>query len=180
MKVNFIIIAYRGYSNSEGVANEKGLMHDSHAIMEYVSHQKDIDTSQIFIQGRSLGGAVVIYGLSSRSYKVKGVILENTFSSMSSMVDIVFPMVSFLKGLVLRNWWDSTKRIGEISHPILFVKAENDELVPPRMMDELYNLAENSKMKTMYEIKGAGHNGSWQHNPNEYFKTVRQLSLIHI
>ena len=58
MKCNVLIVAYRGYSNSEGTPSEEGLKLDAEAALEWAQSRKDIN--QIFIFGRSLGGAVAI------------------------------------------------------------------------------------------------------------------------
>jgi hypothetical protein len=47
-------------------------------------------------------------------FQVAGVILENTFTSISAMVDILFSKVSFLKNIVLKNHWNSIDRIDKI------------------------------------------------------------------
>ena len=151
-RVNVIIVAYRGYSYSDGKPSEKGLMIDSHTIMEYATSQSDIDLKKVFVMGRSLGGAVAIYSMSSRNYNIAGLILENTFTSIPDMVEVIFPAVSFLKGLVLRNYWPSNKRISKITTPTLFVKAEKDEIVPPIMMDQLYNLANPTKKFMVFNL----------------------------
>ena len=63
----------------------------------------DIDKDKVFVFGRSLGGACAIYG-ASKIKGVRGVILENTFTCMGDVVDKVLPFVSFLKGVLLRNF----------------------------------------------------------------------------
>ena len=35
LQVNIVAVAYRGYSGSEGVPNEEGLIQDAHAMVEY-------------------------------------------------------------------------------------------------------------------------------------------------
>jgi len=137
-------------------------MDDGHCIMEYVMKQTDIDLNKVFVHGRSLGGAVAIYTMTSRHYKVAGIVVENTFTSISAMVDNIFPSIAFLKGLVLRNWWENDKRIGKIgeNQGILFINAENDEIVPTEHINILYKMC-NSRHKESYMTRGAGHNGSY-------------------
>jgi len=66
-----LLVAYRGYSNSEGEPTEKGIMADSRAILRYIFNRSDIDTSRVFLHGRSLGGAVAIYAAAElHSYHV--------------------------------------------------------------------------------------------------------------
>ena len=149
LNVNFLIIAYRGYSYSEGEPNEPGIKLDGHAILDYAFSRKDLDTSKIIVFGRSLGGAVAINTLSHTNHKVLGAIIENTFTSIDAMVDKLFPMVAFLKGFVLRNHWRSIEVIGRVRVPILFIKAMNDELIPPAMMNKLYANAVSAKFKKM-------------------------------
>lgn len=69
----------------------------------------------IYILGRSLGGAVTIYVASQDTYKnaIKGLILENTFTSIQDMVKIVLPPLSHL-GPLHRNFWPSKDRIPSI------------------------------------------------------------------
>lgn len=69
-----------------------------------------------------MGGAVALSVLTSAlGNKVAGAIIENTFTSISEMVDLMFPYLRFLKRLVLRNHWPSIDRIGRLQLPILFI-----------------------------------------------------------
>jgi fermentation-respiration switch protein FrsA (DUF1100 family) len=73
VKCNFFIMAYRGYCKSEGNPSEAGIKMDAHAAMEYIFSRDDvIDTKNVFVMGRSLGGAVATYVLATGEYKVKG------------------------------------------------------------------------------------------------------------
>ena len=89
--------------------------------MKHVFSREDIDNTKIFLHGRSLGGAVVNYVMTHTNYPVAGVILENTFTSIADLIDIMFPKISFMKGAIQRNYWPSITRVGKISQPILFV-----------------------------------------------------------
>ena len=57
---NVLILAYRGYGDSEGTPSEEGLKLDADATLEYAQSRDDIDNDRIFVFGRSLGGAVAI------------------------------------------------------------------------------------------------------------------------
>ena len=57
---NVLIVAYRGYSNSEGTPSEDGLRMDAEATLEHVLGRDDVNNERIFVFGRSLGGAVAI------------------------------------------------------------------------------------------------------------------------
>ena len=60
------------------------------------------------------------------------------------MVDNVFPYISFLKKLVLKNHWNSLHRVTKINIPILFIISLQDELVPSDHMMRLKKAATNS------------------------------------
>lgn len=59
--------------------------------MDALLKRKDIDTSQIFLFGRSLGGCVAIELAANKLFRpfIRGIIVENTFTSISDMVDKV-------------------------------------------------------------------------------------------
>ena len=54
------MVAYRGYSNSEGSPSEQGLELDAEAIFDFALNSSLIDPARLYIFGRSLGGAVSI------------------------------------------------------------------------------------------------------------------------
>lgn len=118
LKVNVLIVGYRGYGHSEGKPNEEGLELDAEAILEYALNHKEINKNRVFIFGRSLGGAVGIQLVEKVQHKVLGLILENTFTSIPDMVDSIFPFLKLFKGLILRMYWPSLERIPNIRVPM--------------------------------------------------------------
>ena len=138
--MNIFVVSYRGYGNSTGTPTEVGLMSDARATLEYVFNKLKIDTSKVFIFGRSLGGAVTIYS-ATLEYPVRGIILENTFTCIGDMVSAIMPKLAWLKFLVLRIDWPSEKRMASVKCPILMISGGQDELVPPRHMERLREAA---------------------------------------
>ena len=160
--VNVLMMDYRGYGKSSGVPSEKGINLDTQAVLDFaVSHPK-LRNSKIVLYGDSLGGAVVFALADKMPNKVAYLIVENTFSSIADMVNIIFPFVSPLKWLVLRIGWDSLKIAPTITQPILFVSGDKDELVPPSHMKALYDAATSSSNRQLYVIKNGCHNGSFE------------------
>jgi len=181
LNVNILLVGYRGYGYSEGSPSEKGIMIDSEAIVDYALYNDNseiseyIDKDNVYILGRSLGGAVAVHIINKLNLKIKGLILENTFSSMSDMVDHLFPMITHLKKFLLKNNWPTKSIISNISLPILFISSSNDELVPFHHMESLYSLATRSLFKHKYIVLGGTHNESWQRYPKEYFKELEKF-----
>lgn len=58
LKTNVLILAYRGYGDSEGKPSEEGLKLDAEATLEYALNDEEIDNDRIFVFGRSLGASV--------------------------------------------------------------------------------------------------------------------------
>jgi fermentation-respiration switch protein FrsA (DUF1100 family) len=179
LNANVLVVGYRGYGYSEGVPTEEGLMIDAEAIIEYVFNKENteisnyIDKSNVYIFGRSLGGAVSIYVSERLKPNIKGIILENTFSSMGDMVDHLFPIVKNVKFFLLKNKWPTKDRIKNISYPILFMMSEKDELVPYLHMEELYNTAKHAIFKQKHIILNGTHNNSWQMDINTYLSQIQ-------
>jgi len=178
LNVNILLVGYRGYGYSEGTPSEEGIMLDSEAILEYVLYNDEseisqyVDRNNLYILGRSLGGAVAIHIIHKLNLKIKGLILENTFSSMGDMVDHLFPMVKNFKRFLLKNNWPSKSKIKNVSLPILFISSSNDELVPFHHMELLYSLASKAIFKQKYIVIGGTHNESWQRYPKEYLNEI--------
>jgi len=107
INVNIVVFGYRGYSDSDGKPSEYGIKMDAEAIVSYVMKEEMINQDLLFLQGRSLGGAVCIYTASQFPTLFKGMIVENTFTSMSDMVDHLLPWLRFIRYFVLRNKWAS-------------------------------------------------------------------------
>ena len=149
--MNLIIFGYRGYGKSEGTPSEKGLLFDGSAISHYIFEDieigKYIDRNQVFLFGRSLGGAIAASVALDKSLPFKGVIIENTFTTLGDLVDVMFPILKYVKNYLLKTKFETIKIIGKIKRPILFCRSECDELIPQSQMDTLYNAAKGALFK---------------------------------
>jgi hypothetical protein len=146
-------------------------MQDAEAIVSHSFGALDdkINTNEVFVLGRSLGGAVAIYVINQLKPNIRGLILENTFTSMSDLIDKIFPFLKLIKNFLLKNHWPTKDRISFLKIPILFFMSAKDELIPIEQMQELYAKADNAKFKSKYIIKDGTHNESWIKAGREYF-----------
>jgi pimeloyl-ACP methyl ester carboxylesterase len=158
-----------------GSPTEAGLMLDAKATMEYVYQELPIDKERVFLFGRSLGGAVAIYA-AGLGYPISGVILENTFTNIPDMVNAVMPKIAFLKFLVLRIDWPSLTRIKAITCPIMFISGDKDELVPTKLMQQLYDNATAASDRVLFSVEGGDHNNTWKQAGTSY--AIRISSFI--
>jgi fermentation-respiration switch protein FrsA (DUF1100 family) len=109
--------------------------------------------------------------------QVKATIVENTFTSISEMVDRVFPFLTPIKKWMLKIDWSSDKRIVSITHPVLFISGLRDELVPPEHMQKLYDLARSCKNRELLRIPDGTHNETWRLGGTRYLVAIRKFLL---
>jgi fermentation-respiration switch protein FrsA (DUF1100 family) len=139
-------------------------MIDSKAIIEYVLNNKKIDSSNVFLLGASLGGAVTIYASQDYQDIIQGIVLINTFISLPEVVEDMNFIFKIFSPLLLMNYWPSEERIKNITLPILFISGEEDEMISPKQMDRLYKAAQGSSFTKMYKVKDGDHNNIWYIN----------------
>jgi fermentation-respiration switch protein FrsA (DUF1100 family) len=126
------MVEYRGYGLSTGDPNEKGLKIDAQTGLDYIRSREDLKSSKIIVYGQSLGGAVAIdlVAKNKGTGDIKGLILENTFLSLTKMIPKVMPIAKVLTPLC-HEYWTSEAIISEITDiPILFLSGLQDEIVP--------------------------------------------------
>jgi fermentation-respiration switch protein FrsA (DUF1100 family) len=180
LNVNVLLVEYRGYGDSDDVApSEAGLKLDSEAALQFISTHPQIDSSRLFVFGRSLGGAVgfhLAHYAELNSLPLAGIIVENTFLSISLMVDHLMPYVKLFKPLVLRLNWDSSVLVPKIRAPTLYLAGSADELVPHSHMVQLYKASNKSSiLACMHVISGGTHNETWLQGGRAYWDRIRSF-----
>jgi len=72
MCVCVLLCSYRGYGQSEGKPNQRGLQLDAQAALDHLLSRDDINTEAVVVFGRSLGGAVALHLAADNQDKVGG------------------------------------------------------------------------------------------------------------
>ncbi|KAK4527919.1 hypothetical protein GAYE_SCF46G5852 [Galdieria yellowstonensis] len=168
---NVFMVSYRGYGESEGRPSEKGIRLDADAALRFIRSCELVDPRQIFVFGRSIGGAVAIYLAHKFQRELRGVVVENTFTSIDDMIDYVLPALRWCKFLN-RNKWNSAALVPALTCPILFLSGLRDELVPPKLMQQLYNLATRSAYRQMVTFADGTHNDTWFRGGSAYYDAI--------
>ena len=138
--VNFLIIAWRGFSGNQGKPSEKGLYLDGKSAIEWLN-KKGVKNEDIILYGESLGTAVATH--LSQNNNFAGVILESPFTSMIGAAKNVYPY--FPIRFLLKDKYESDKKIKNIKSPILIMHGEADKIVPFWMGKKIYELANEPK-----------------------------------
>ncbi len=94
MKMNVVMMSYRGYGKSEGVAEELGMKQDAATVLEHIKKHKLLGETKIVVYGQSIGGAVAIHLASKFENRIDAVVVENTFLSIVS-VSLFIGLISY-------------------------------------------------------------------------------------
>jgi abhydrolase domain-containing protein 13 len=186
LNVNVLMVEYRGYGNSDNVSpTESGLKLDGQAALRWARQHPKLDSSKLFLFGRSLGGAVCFatadYAQKQQQQKggnegpppIAGVIVENTFTSIPAMVDSIMPIVAPFKSLVLRMKWDSLLIVPTLQNPVLYLAGANDQLVPHTQMLQLYHSTKSSSINQMHVVPDGTHNETWMQGGQAYWDAIK-------
>ena len=135
---------------------------DAQAALDYLHSRKDVNHSQIFVFGRSLGGAVALWLAHRNPGTIRGVMIENTFCSVRRMVRFLFtfsrcpangltcpiqamelfPALSLVPlwcfELLQSSRWNNEKLVTEIDVPLLLIAGTDDEIVAHAHMQDLW------------------------------------------
>ncbi|VAX30507.1 hypothetical protein MNBD_NITROSPIRAE01-742 [hydrothermal vent metagenome] len=169
LKINILLVDYRGYGKSEGEISEEGTAKDALAAYDYLLTRRDINLKQIFIFGRSLGSAVAVRLASE--VQSAGLILEAPFTSVRDMVSEVLPWLPF-KGLISIKY-DSLSKIKSVKIPLLIMHGDQDKVIPYKQGEALFAAANTPK--TFYTVKGAAHNNAHIVGGRDYFEIIAKF-----
>ena len=142
LDINFLIIAWRGYSGSSGKPTELGLYQDAKSAVNWLN-LKGIAEKNIILYGESLGTSVAIEIGQSKNFA--GMILEAPFTSMVDTGKKYYPF--FPVKLLLKDKYESKNKIKNIKFPILVMHGKKDKIIPFYMGEAIYNLANKPKFK---------------------------------
>ena len=140
MQLNFLIVSWRGFNGNKGKPTEKGLYEDAKSAIKWLD-SKGINEKNIIVYGESLGTGVAVEVAQNKNFA--GVILEAPFTSMINAGKDKYPFLP-VKWL-LKDKYESDKKIKNINSPILIMHGKVDNIVPFSMGKKMYELANEPK-----------------------------------
>ena len=140
MNINFLIIAWRGFSGNKGNPTEKGLYEDAESAINWMKNE-GIEINDIIVYGESLGTGVATE--IAQNINFAGVILESPFTSMIDAAKNKYPF--FPIRFLLKDKYESDKKIKNIKSPLLIMHGEVDKIVPFWMGKKMYDIANEPK-----------------------------------
>ena len=140
MNVNFLLVSWRGFSGNEGKPTEKGLYQDAESAVAWLK-SKGVNENDIIIYGESLGTGIATEIAQNKNFG--GIILESPFTSMVDAGKDKYPYLPVR--LLLKDKYESNKKIKNINSPILIMHGKVDNIVPFHMGKKMYELANEPK-----------------------------------
>ena len=140
IKINFLLLSWRGFSGNKGTPSEAGLYEDARAAIRWLK-SKGIKENDIIIYGESLGTGVATE--IGQGKKFAGIILESPFTSMIDAGKEKYPFLPIR--FLLKDKYESNKKIKNIKSPILVMHGKVDKIVPFYMGKKIYDLANDPK-----------------------------------
>lgn len=140
MDVNFLIIAWRGFSGNEGKPSEKGLYEDGKSAIMWLN-SLGVVKEDIIIYGESLGTGIATEIAQNKNFS--GLVLETPFTSMVEAAKNFYPYIPV--GLILKDKYKNDEKIKNITIPILVMHGEADQIVPFWMGKKVFDLANDPK-----------------------------------
>jgi len=123
-----------------GKPSEIGLYRDAKSAIKWLN-LKGVTEENIILYGESLGTGVAVEVAQNKNYA--GVILESPYTSMVNMGKKHYPL--FPVRFLLKDKFESYKKIKKVSVPILVIHGKIDTIVPFAMGKKMYELANEPK-----------------------------------
>jgi fermentation-respiration switch protein FrsA (DUF1100 family) len=166
--LNLLAPEYRGFASLEGVPTEQSLSEDARAAYDYLRTARRVAASRIVIYGWSLGSAVAV-DLASKVDQA-GVILEGAPASLVDIGQQRYPF--FPIRLLMRNPFDSIRKVDRIRAPMLFIHSPDDTIIPIAEGRRLYDAAQTEK--TFVEVRG-GHIDATYEDTQRFYGAIRSF-----
>lgn len=170
--LNVMAPEYQGFGGLDGVPTEPLLAADARAAYGYLRMNRHVAPSRIVIYGWSLGSAVAV-GLAAES-EAAALILEGAPASLVDIRQQRYPF--FPIRLLMRNPFDSIKRIRNVRAPMLFLHSPEDAIIPIAEGRRLYDAATGDK--TFVEVRG-GHVDATKVDTARFYGAIRAFLAAH-
>ena len=172
--LDVLLYDYRGYGRSEGLApSEVELYADADAAYEYLTNTRQVRTDNLAICGLSLG-TTVSTDLAAR--KPCGVlVLEAPLSSASDMATATLPIIPRQLHWILKNRFESARKIANVKCPVLITHGDADEIIPTEQGRKVFAAA--NEPKKLLIIPTGSH---WLASESGYLDSITEFILANL
>ncbi len=149
MGYGFLIPSWRGFGNSTGYPDSKGINLDTQAAVNFLQH-RGYDPAKVVLVGESLGSGPAVQ--IARTHEFKGVLLITPYTSLHNRGSEMYPYLPIHS--LMSDDFDNISHIQEIRSPILIIHGTNDDMIPHGHAEQLIEKANEPKKLVLYPGKG--------------------------
>lgn len=142
------VFDYSGFGFSEGKATRDNVLVDANSALSYLKSRPEIKGTKLVIYGQSLGGHLSAVVAEQRQADIDGLVIEGAFSSHK---DIAAKTAGVFGRILVREKYSAYKFIRAYKKPVLVIHSTEDEVIPFRMGQKIFENA--NAPKAFYEIK---------------------------
>jgi predicted alpha/beta hydrolase family esterase len=155
LKKGFQVFCFerRNFGKSNGEANNSlTLKKDALLIFDEVTKLDNVAKKPIIIWGQSLGGAFATMNAKERQGKIKGLILEGTFSSFPDIGKVYANALNlenfkWIVPLLMNNDFPAEENIRGLTVPTVILHSKSDEQVPYELGKKIFESSNKSNTK---------------------------------
>lgn len=172
-----LIFDYRGYGRSSGKPSETGLQRDAETAWAHLTGQRGIAPGRIVLFGESLGGAVAARLAARQPPREQpgALVLASVFTSVPDLAADLYPWLP--ARWLARMRYDTAAALARIHTPVLVAHSPDDEIVPFRHGEKLFQAA--SAPKAFLRLAG-GHNDGFIFMRPEWVETLAGFLRQHV
>ncbi|MCE9615618.1 MAG: alpha/beta hydrolase [Lentisphaerae bacterium] len=172
---NVFVFDYRGYGQSGGKPERRGVYADGVAAIRYVAGRPDVDPQRLVVFAQSLGGANAIAVLARHPFPgVRAAAIESSFSSYRGIARdkiALIPVLSWVRWplsfLVVGNAYSPDALVDRLPPiPLLFIHGTDDVVVPYRHSEILF--ARAHEPKTLWTVEHGRHTEAFMRFGSRY------------
>lgn len=144
---------YRGYRENPGAPSEKGFYRDGRAAIAFLA-KRGVAAQDLVIIGNSIGSGVAVQMASE--IEPRALVLISPFASLSQLVaEKIWWLPT---GLLLRDRYENSRKLGEIDTPTLVLHGDTDSLIPHTHAERLVEANPDVELQIFPDY---GHDLAW-------------------
>jgi len=181
-----LLLDYRGYGRSGGVATVAHLHEDAAAALSHLLARADLAARPVFVFGQSIGGSVAIRTAARHPdrARIAAVVTEGAFSGYARIAReklgalwLTWPL-QWPLSLLFASEYDAEDAVGDLAMPLLLVHGARDPVVDVSHGRRLHAAARGPR--ELWVMPEGGHVDAFTHPANRerllrYFETLASL-----
>lgn len=133
---------YSGYGLSEGKPSRNNVYDDANSAFKHLVSRDEVKGTKIVVYGQSLGGHLTPSIALQNHNEISAVVIEGAFSSHK---DIAAKGAGIFGRIFVRETYPAKNLISKLSIPTLIIHSTDDEVIPFKMGEKLYQNANDPK-----------------------------------